>query len=220
MFLKIWNTFARCAGRLFIGLGFLTRTVVLLLFILVTVNVLPVSQIPSLRGTIFFVLHLPILVLLIFWLFRTGTKPYRMWGVLGLAFGLCMATAPCWYEFPAQDFGSESAQERAVVRQLKRIQAAESGYYAQFHRYGDFLEISVEGIPSFSESQALLSPFRVNLIASANSYRLTAEPSFPQHGYGCCIGCPRSRYFYVDESGILRANRYCRLADARSPKVD
>jgi len=102
---------------------------------------------------------------------------------------------------------------------MRSIQAAESQYYAQFHRYGDFLEIKAAYVNAESGTQAFFRSHNVKLMASASGYRLTAEPQTYQQGYPCCIGCPYHRSFYSDESGILRANRHCQPADARSPQV-
>jgi hypothetical protein len=220
--MKTWDKTGHFASRLFIGLGFATRTGVLL-FAVWTLgwNLLTFLRTSfALDGIHWILIRFAILILLIVWLLRRGAKHYRTWAALGCLLALCIATSPCWFEFPAQDFGPPSTQERSAIYTLKSIKSAETHFYGQFHRYGDFSEIKIPYLSTRNASQALIHFYTLTLTANVNGYILTAEPMGQQHGgYGCCIGCPAYRYFYTDESRTVRENSHCKPADAGSPEA-
>jgi hypothetical protein len=96
--------------------------------------------------------------MLITWLLRRGANHYRSWAVVGLTVVLLMGTAPCWFEFPGQDFGPPRIRERGAISVLRRVQAAEDVYRAQFNRYSNFLEIKVDGMELVDCSRGFLYP--------------------------------------------------------------
>jgi hypothetical protein len=134
-----------------------------------------------------------------------------------MAIALGFATGPCWFHSFSKH--RPYPPEPRVIAALRRIQASEAIYQARFHRYGNLLEIDARGVYSRTESSASLSPFRITLKPNGSGYRLTAQFTFRQEGYGCWIGCPECRNFYTDETGILRADSHCHPADASSPPV-
>jgi hypothetical protein len=59
-------------------------------------------------------------------------------------------------------------------------------------------------------------PYWIKIAPRRDMYHLTAGPIHSESGYPCCIGCPRQRFFFSDETGVVRFNSHCRPADAHS----
>jgi len=92
--LRIWNVIRRRATRLFIAFELVTGTY----FLLFGIGSLIWMELPG--GMLSALIGSAALLLLIIWLFRRGTKHYRVWAMLAVLYGLCRATLPCWFHFP------------------------------------------------------------------------------------------------------------------------
>ncbi len=130
--------------------------------------------------------------------------------LLLLLFGGCNAVAPCLDLMPSPDGGDRSA-ELSAQGVMERIGDAETRYYGRNRRYGDLKEIE--------PNATIASPYSFLLIAHGNHYQLTATPLIRSCTYCCLVGLPRFRFFYTDESRILRYSTHCRAATASSPQM-
>jgi hypothetical protein len=214
--MTIWRFLAEQTRRGVLVLGFMARVVTLVFFgFFLALWFQPSSP-------IWLVLTRTMILIGVGLLLWMGSNHYGYWAAVGLVYGGLLATGPCWFVFPAQDFGPPSVQERGAIAVLRSIQQSEARYRAQFHRYGDLLEIHVPGMQATDGSRGGLfsgnGPYRLHLVLTDTAYKLTAEPP-PEQGYGCLIGCPWYRHFYGDESGLLRANRHCEPATSSSSLV-
>jgi hypothetical protein len=218
----VWRFVTDLTWRWILRFGFLTRTTILLYFglgVVIAARPSPRVWYWSVATMLIQVTTLVVVVSLI----SRGSNHIGRWAVFGAGIVVLMATWPCWFDFPRQDFPSPSIPERGTIRVLRSVQEQEERFRARFHRYGDLLEIHEETITTTDGSRGVLPLFwygsyRVHLVAGDTAYQLTADPP-PERGYGCWIGCPGYRHFYADQSGVLRANLHCAAATAHSGVV-
>ena len=208
------SSLRKILDRLWVGIGFASRYGCLSLMLLYSVLI----SVWAIRGGLlahnpwFVALPLLFAAAILAWLVRPA-KHYRTWGVIGLAFGASMATSPCWFpEFPAQDFPASGFADQRFPYTLMEIHAAETRFHAQFGRYGELTEIRRLDGYRFQGTR----DYWIKIAPGRDTYQLTAWPLGSESGYACCIGCPHQRFFYSDETGVVRFNSHCRPADAHS----
>ena len=211
----------KVVDRMVVAFGAVSRILILLLLLVypVLVSFLLVdwrSITPAAAAGI--LVRVLLLAGVLVWIFRKGPKPYRGWAVAGATVAAIAAAGPCWLpDFPGQDFAGPRQSDRNAVVYLREIQAAESRFHARFHRYADLPELVAA--QEFPSERPGFPHYVTRVAATATGYRLTNVPYPTQTGYGCCIGCPRMRFFVGDETGILRADSHCRPANAHSAVV-
>jgi len=106
---------------------------------------------------------------------------------------------------------------------MKLAAKEESRFYGAHNRYSNFTDLpSFLAAPNSGPAFTTWFPtygYSLRLVAHANDYQLTAVPHAQLSGYGCFIGCPSYRSYYIDQSGILRTDSRCKVATAQSPRV-
>lgn len=214
--MKTWWPAVDLGDRLLVGLGFVVRTGIFLFIGFKFVMYLRFAvQGRPLRDAIE---GLVVLIGLASWLLRKGRKHYRTWAVIaGIGLGTYAAIPPCWLSswIPAPDGGAPYEEGRAIYT-MRDIQAAAKRFHTENDRYGDLIEINPER-RAILPFETIAPPYNIKLVLSGDRYSLTGQPHFQEEGYGCRNGCPRYRYFFGDETGILRSNHHCVPADASSP---
>jgi hypothetical protein len=131
-----------------------------------------------------------------------------------LTLGGCVAILPCIRDiFPAKDGNYDSLHERDVQYKMRKVVNAESRYYARNRRYGHLGEIGL--LPHDLMSRG----YSLTLKVEVNHFQLIAAPAVPSSAHCCFIGMPRCRWFYTDETQILRHDVHCRPATQSSSSV-
>lgn len=134
-----------------------------------------------------------------------------------LAVGWFLLTVPCSEILPAQDGMNGSSLELGTQALMRRIVDAESRYYAQNERYGGFSEM---GFAPRSGSELFSSGYTIRLTVQPSHFQLSAIPAPRSSRYCCILGIPHCRYFYTDETQVLRQDAHCRPATVRSSAMD
>lgn len=135
---------------------------------------------------------------------------------LSVALVGCYIVAPCFLHFPAQDGMGDGSLEIGVQSTMRDIVDAESRFFGSSGRYGNLIEI---GRRQRSASYEIRYGYALMLSSTGKHYQLTATPSIRSTERCCFLGFPRCRYFYTDDSRILRSDRHCQPATRQSPQM-
>lgn len=135
--------------------------------------------------------------------------------VVAFVVALSAAVLPCAQLLPAPD-GGDGYSEAVAEEKMRRIAEAETRFHDQNRRYGDLAEL---GLGYQSGSRVVSTGYYLNLAVSPQHFQLTATPGAQSRAWCCLVGMPRCRFFYTDESLVLRHNRHCLPASDQSSAV-